>query len=105
MDEYPHLHVRLWGSPARLEEMLRRVWRGVLIEKLGGKWSAQEHAGHLANLEPLWMARVNDFLTDVNTLTVAGLTNCKTDEANHNSRKPEEILAQFRSARLACWMA
>ena len=85
--------------------MLGAASHNLLIEKPRGKWSAQEHAGHLANLEPLWMARVNDFLTDVNTLTVAGLTNCKTDEANHNSRKPEEILAQFRSARLACWMA
>src|SRR5215468_2886331 len=100
VEQYPNLHVRLWGSPARLEEMLRGASREVLIERPGGKWSAQEHAGHLADLEPLWMARVNDYLTDVNTLTVADLTNRKTDEANHNGRKLEEILAQFRAARL-----
>ena len=100
VEHHPNLHVRLWGSPARLEEMLRRESRHVLIEKPGGKWSAQEHAGHLADLEPLWMARVNDFLTDVNTLTVADLTNRQTDEANHNGRKLEEILAQFRAERL-----
>jgi len=46
------------------------------------------------------MARVNDFLTDVKTLTFADLTNRKTDEANHNGRKLEEILAQFRTERL-----
>jgi DinB superfamily len=46
------------------------------------------------------MARVNDFLTEVDTLTVADLTNRKTDEANHNGRKLEEILAQFRTSRL-----
>jgi uncharacterized damage-inducible protein DinB len=100
VEQYPNLHVRLWGSPARLEEMLRGASREVLIERPGGKWSAQEQAGHLADLEPLWMARVNDYLTDVNTLTVADLTNRKTDEANHNGRKLEEILAQFRAARL-----
>ena len=100
VEQYPNLHVRLLGSPARLEEMLRDVSRDVLIEKPKGKWSAQEHAGHLADLEPLWMARVKDFLTDVDTLTVADLTNRKTDEANHNGRKLEEILAQFRTARL-----
>ena len=99
-EQYPYLHIRLWGSPARLEEMLRNVSRDRLIEKPGGKWSAQEHAGHLADLEPLWMARVNDFLTNVYTLTVADLTNRKTDEANHNARNLEEILAQFRTARL-----
>ena len=99
VEQYPNLHVRLWGSPARLEEMLRSASPEVLIEKPAGKWSAQEHAGHLTDLEPLWMARVNDFLRDVDTLTAADLTNRKTDEANHNDRKLEEILAQFRTAR------
>ena len=51
VEQYPYLHIRLWGSPARLEEMLRNVSRDRLIEKPGGKWSAQEHAGHLADLE------------------------------------------------------
>jgi hypothetical protein len=74
VEQYPILHVRLWGGPARLEEMLRSTSRDVLIEKPPGKWSAHEHAGHLADLETLWMARVNDFLTDVDTLTVADLT-------------------------------
>ena len=100
VEQYPILHVRLWGSPARLEEMLRGRSRDILIEKPAGKWSAQEHAGHLADLEPLWMARADDFLTDVDTLTAADLTNRKTDEANHNGRKLEEILTQFRTARL-----
>src|SRR5262252_10771151 len=100
VEQYPNLCVRLEGTPARLEEMLKGVRREVLVAKPEGKWSAQEHTGHLADLEPLWMARVNDFLADVATLTMADLTNRKTDEANHNGRKPEEILAQFRSARL-----
>jgi uncharacterized damage-inducible protein DinB len=100
VEQYSNLQVRLWGTPARLEEMLRTVSRDLLIKKPGGKWSVQEHAGHLADLEPLWMARVNDFLADVATLTMADLTNRKTDEANHNGRKLEEILAEFRSARI-----
>jgi uncharacterized damage-inducible protein DinB len=99
-EQYPNIHVRLWGTPARLEEMVRAVSRDLLIKKPGGKWSAQEHAGHLADLEPLWLARANDFLADLATLTMADMTNRKTDEANHNGRKLEEILAQFRSARI-----
>jgi uncharacterized damage-inducible protein DinB len=101
VNQYPSLHVRLWGTPARLEEMSRNVSRHVLMERLDGKWSAQEHAGHLADLEPLWMERVNDFLADRDALAVADLTNRKTDQAKHNGRKLEEILAEFRSARLS----
>jgi uncharacterized damage-inducible protein DinB len=99
VEQYPNLCVRLRGAPARLEEMLRGVARDALVRKPEGQWSAQEHAGHLADLEPLWMARVEDFLRDGDTLTVADLTNRKTQEANHNAREPGAILAEFRSAR------
>jgi len=100
-DQYPNLCVRLRGTPARMEEMLRGAPPNVLVSKSGGKWSAQEHAGHLADLEPLWAARVEDFLASGDTLTVADLTNRKTHEANHNARELSAILAEFRSARIA----
>jgi uncharacterized damage-inducible protein DinB len=100
VEQYPNLCVRLRGTPARMEEMLRGVPRDVLTRKPGDKWSAQEHAGHLLDLEPLWLARVDDFLAEGDTLTVADLTNRKTHEANHNARQSAEILAEFRSARL-----
>jgi len=95
----PNVVVRLRGTPARLEEMLRDRPREVLILRPGQKWSAQEHAGHLLDLEPLWLARVSDFEAGSDQLTVADLTNRKTDEANHNGRKPREILRAFREAR------
>ena len=100
VEHYPNVCVRLRGTPARLEEIVRGVSHEVLVGKPGGKWSAQEHAGHLLDLEPLWMARVEDFLGDRETLTVADLSNRKTDEANHNARELKEILGEFRSARL-----
>ncbi len=100
VEQYPNLCVRLRGTPPRLEDMLRGISREVLLGKPGDKWSAQEHAGHLLDLESLWMARVDDFLTDGDTLTAADLSNRKTHEANHNSRELIEILAQFRTARL-----
>ena len=101
VEQYPNLCVRLRGTPARLEEILAGVPRDVLISKPDDKWSAQEHAGHLLDLEPLWLARVDDFLTGGDTLTTADLTNRKTHEANHNARSLEEILADFRRARLS----
>jgi hypothetical protein len=99
-EQYPNLCVRLRGTPARLEEIFRGVSRNVLLAKAGDKWSAQEHAGHLLDLESLWMARVDDFVRGGETLTVADLSNRKTYEANHNTRALSEILAEFRTARL-----
>ena len=99
VERYRTLCVRLRSAPARLEEMLHDVSPDVLCRKPGRKWSAQEHAGHLLDLEPLWMARVDDFLADAHRLTVADLSNRKTHEANHNGRPLSEILREFRIAR------
>lgn len=100
VEQFPNVCIRLRGTPARLEEMLRGTSREVLIRKPPSKWSAQEQAGHLLDLEPLWAARVENFLADGDTLAVADLTNRKTHEANHNHRELKEILAQFRAARI-----
>lgn len=96
---YPNLAMRLRGTPARLEEVVRGRARESLICKDAGKWSAQEHAGHLADLEPLWMSRVEDFAQGRAELTVADLQNRKTRNANHNARSLDEILNEFRHAR------
>jgi uncharacterized damage-inducible protein DinB len=95
----PNLSARLRGTPARLEETLHGRSHEILIRKTREKWSAQEHAGHLLDLEPLWLARVGDYLAASDQLTAADLTNRKTDEANHNARPLKQILADFRAAR------
>jgi uncharacterized damage-inducible protein DinB len=100
VEQFPNLCVRLRGAPARLEEMLRNVPREILVRRVEEKWSAQEHAGHLLDLEPLWMARISDFLAGGSELTAADLTNRKTHEANHNARAMGEILVELRAARL-----
>jgi uncharacterized damage-inducible protein DinB len=101
VEQHPNLCARLRGTPARLEEIVLGADRNVLVrkERENEKWSAQEHAGHLLDLEPLWMARVDDYLTESSRLTVADLSNRKTHEAQHNQRPIEEILTEFRSVR------
>jgi len=96
---HPNLCVRLRGTPARLEEITRGQSSEILCEKPDQKWSAQEHVGHLADLEPLWTARVGDYEAARSMLTVADLNNRKTSEANHNARPLEQILAEFRRER------
>ena len=96
---HPNLCARLRGTPARLEEIVRSHAHEILIRKPPEKWSAQEHAGHLLDVEPLWLARVDDYVAGSSELTVADLKNRKTDEANHNARPLEQILTEFRRKR------
>ena len=99
VEMHPNLCARLRGTPPRLEEVVRGASREALTRKPDGKWSAQEHAGHLLDLESLWLARVDDYLAGGSELTAADLRNRKTDEANHNARPIDEILKEFRAAR------
>jgi uncharacterized damage-inducible protein DinB len=96
---HPNLCARLRGTPARLEEIVRSSARDALVREPSEKWSAQEHAGHLLDLESLWMARVEDYVAGGSELSAADLRNRKTDEANHNARAIEQILKEFREAR------
>jgi uncharacterized damage-inducible protein DinB len=95
----PNLRARLRGSPARLEEVLRDPSHEILTRRPEGSWSAQENAGHLGDLEPLWLARVNDFAEARSELTTTDLQNRKTSEANHNGRPLAELLKHFRDHR------
>ena len=99
LEQFPNVCVRLRGTPARLEELLQGRSHDVLVRKLEGKWSAQEHAGHLLDLESLWAQRVEDFLSGRSELSTADLSNRKTDEADHNARPLEDILSAFRKER------
>jgi|SRR6267142_160996 len=78
----PNLCARLRGTPARLEEALRGGSHRTLIGKPQEKWSAQEHAGHLNDLEPLWLARVDDYVAASGQLTEADLRNRTTTRAH-----------------------
>jgi|SRR5690349_37255 len=97
---YLNVCMRLRGTPARLEETLRNCPRERLVQKAGERWSIQEHAGHLLDLELLWLTRVEDFAAGRTQLTAADLANRKTHEAGHNARGLEEILREFRRERL-----
>ena len=99
VDQLPNVCSRLRGTAARLDELLRES-RELLIRRPDpSHWSAQEHAGHLADLEPLWRTRVQDFVLGRPALTEADLTNRATFDARHNDREPSRIAAEFRSAR------
>src|SRR6185369_13424264 len=94
---FPSIIERLRGTPARLEEKVQTISENVAIAKTNGGWSVKENIGHLIDLEPLWMGRLEDILNKELHLRPTDLANKKTDEANHNERGLEDLLKEFRS--------
>ena len=96
---FPCVLERLRGTPARVEELARSLPPETLTERRGGKWSAQEHVGHLYDLDELHEGRLEDYARGLEVLRAADMTNRKTEEAAHNSARLEDLLALFRAAR------
>lgn len=97
---YPNVLERLRGTPARLEDLTRSIPRETLTRRDNDKWSMQEQAGHLLDLEPLGMNRLDDYEVGRETLHAADVTNRRTHEADHNAEAGENILAAFRKERM-----
>jgi uncharacterized damage-inducible protein DinB len=99
VSQFPNVVERLRGTGARLEERTRGLPSALLVRRDGEAWSIQEQAGHLLDLEPLWLRRAEQLLAGEAALVAADLTNRKTREADHNARAPADILREFRAAR------
>lgn len=97
--EAPGLLDRLGATADRLEVVLRDKSLPLLTHRPGGRWSMQEHAGHLLDLEPLWNRRLDDFDAGASVLSPADLDNRQTHNARHNERDPLALLGEFRAAR------
>jgi uncharacterized damage-inducible protein DinB len=99
VDLYPELTERIRGTPARLADRLRPLPSDVLTRRDGDKWSIQENAGHLLDLESLFSQRLDEYLAGAATLHAADMSNRKTHEAQHNQSSVDLILAEFQEAR------
>jgi uncharacterized damage-inducible protein DinB len=99
--EAPALLERLARTPDSIAAALGAVPEHVRLHKPEGRWSIQEQAGHLLDLEPLWSRRLDDFESGAPVLRPADLQNRQTDEARHNERTPEALIDGFRTARTA----
>lgn len=97
---YPNILERLRGTPARLEDRVGSLPREMRVWRDGDKWSIQEHAGHLLDLEALEAKRLEDYAAGRERLTPADLENRKTYEADYNSKEIGEILRAFRKERM-----
>src|SRR5689334_3259352 len=96
---YPEMIERVRGTPARLEELLAGLSPETLTKQADGRWSMQENAGHLLDLESLVSQRIDEYLAGNTALHAADMSNRKTYDASHNDVSVETILKAFRVAR------
>lgn len=96
---YPEMIERLRGTPARLEEHIRVLPPAVLTRRDGERWSIQENAGHLLDLESLVMQRLDEYIAGAGELHAADMSNRKTYDASHNDVPVDSILNAFRRQR------
>lgn len=91
---------RVRDTPARIEERVRNLPKGVLTQKASDKvWSIQENVGHLLSLEPLWATRLEQFKEGLPELLAWEQTNSSTWEASYNEQDIDSITERFREAR------
>ena len=100
-DAFPEILERLRGTALRLEERTSLVSGHLLTRRIEGRWSIQEHVGHLVDLEPLWAGRIDDFQTSAESLRPADLENRATWDGDHNSRVLGDMLGDFKGLRAA----
>lgn len=96
---FPSIVERLSDTPLRLENKIQSIYSSVLKDRINNTWSIQENIGHLIDLEPLWHGRFEDIRNGKLELRPTDLQNTKTDLANHNESKVEELLSTFRKLR------
>ena len=96
---FPEMIERLRGTPVRLEERVGSLPADVVRQRDGERWSMQENAGHLLDLESLVRQRLDEYLSNATELHAADMTNRKTYEAHHNDVTIASILDAFRDQR------
>lgn len=99
VEVFPEMIERLRGTPARLEDRVQSIAPEILIRRDGERWSIQENAGHLLDLETLVSGRLDEYLAGAKTLHAADMSNRKTHEADHNQVFISSILTSFRRER------
>ena len=95
----PNLLSRLRGTVPRARAEGEETPAPVRTTPFDGKWSAQRNIAHLADVEPLWMARLDDLERGAAVLTAADLSNRRTEERDHDARPLEDVLQELATER------
>ncbi|MDQ2855850.1 MAG: DinB family protein [Acidobacteriota bacterium] len=99
LELFPEMLERVRGTPARLEDRVAQLAPEILMRRDGERWSIQENAGHLLDLESMVEKRLDEYEAGATALHAADMTNRKTYEGDHNQQPITLILAEFRGQR------
>ena len=100
VEVFPEMIERVRGTPPRLEDRVKSIAPDLLTRRDGERWSIQENAGHLLDLETLVAGRLDEYLAGAATLHAADMSNRKTHDADHNLASMDSILNSFREQRM-----
>lgn len=98
-EKYDIVLNQLIETPEKITLLISSLPEDILSKRVNDKWSIKENIGHLIDLEELHDGRIDDFIDGKQMLRSADLKNKKTEKADHNSKKLEELLEQFKKVR------
>ncbi len=96
---YPNVLARVRGTPARLEDAVSGLTAAKLKYREGDKFSIQENAGHLLDVEDLFEKRLEEFQVGASALTAAGYRNPDRVRIPYHDQMIASILRDFRVIR------
>ena len=96
---FPLILERLKGTPVLLEYEISIISEQDLRLKPEGTWSILENIGHLIDLEPIWLGRLQDILQGDEIMRTIDLENTKTHLADHNLRNTKDLVKEFMEVR------
>lgn len=96
----PGIIERLEGTPARLYYKTGKLNNNNMPSVPGTSWSIKKEIGHLINLEPLWLERMEQLVEGTQILRAADLSNTRTHETDHDSKDILELLQHFFEVRM-----
>jgi uncharacterized damage-inducible protein DinB len=85
--------------PESLKEHIDLLDSTIWIKQADGKWSIQEHVGHLLAMESLWIARIDDFVMGHEFLRPWNGNNNDVLLAQFNVQKMRALLRDFDDTR------
>lgn len=99
IEQFDGLLDRLAQFPAVLKQAPDVCPDAVTTIKPDGKWSVNEHVGHLFLLESLWRKRFQDIKDYLEKMSPADLNNTATDKSSFNESQVKYLLERFHAER------
>jgi hypothetical protein len=96
VEVYPEMIERLRGTPARLEDRVKSIAPENLTRRDVERWSIQENAGHLLDLESLVSGQCFGSIGSSIFIAPGGCEKTKNDPRNHTKRH-EKVLVRVIS--------